>query len=312
MALDVYWIALIVLAPSSVLLAGRGYLAGPLRRRLTWRWRWRRRQTAKEGGPDGGEQAEKEGALSSSEQADGDGDDDDDEARRFRRQFLQVYLLVMGSEWLQGPYTYTLLRDEKALPEATVAALYATAYASAALSALCAGFLADRLGRRRACLAFCALHALACLSVVSASLAVVFAGRVLAGAAMTLLWTVFESWMVTEHAARGLDRRPGSLAAMFGTMTTSNCTAAIVGGLLGHCIVVALGSRTHPFLAGIVLDAVAAGLILRQWVRTYSTPYLHIYPQCAPAELTASPHCRRTRTTARPGPTTALLTTWKQ
>ncbi len=76
MALDVYWIALIALAPTSVLLAGRSYLVRPFQR-LTR-----------------GNEGDKQ-----------DRDDGDDSAHQFRRTFLQVYLLVMGSEWLQvkGP-----------------------------------------------------------------------------------------------------------------------------------------------------------------------------------------------------------------
>lgn len=168
---------------------------------------------------------------------------------------------------------YTLLRDEKSLSEGTVAILYATTYASAAISALFTGFLADRYGRRAACLVFCACHSIACLTVLSTWLPIIFAGRVLAGIAFTLLWTVFESWMVTEWNARGLEGRDDgadgevlSLGSMFGLMTTSNCMAAIFGGVLGHCIVLVLGSRTTPFLVGIGLEAVAAILMLKNWV----------------------------------------------
>ena len=130
--------------------------------------------------------------------------------------------------------------------------MYVTAYIGAALAALVTGFLADRFGRRAACLVFCAIHTLSCLSVLSNQLPVLYAGRALAGVALTLLWTVFESWMVTEYHARGLDRSALSLGGMFGLMTTSNCMAAILGGVVGHCIVLVLRSRTIPFVAGVV------------------------------------------------------------
>jgi len=171
-----------------------------------------------------------------------------------------------GGLGAQGPYLYALLHDEKALPERTVAALYATTYAAAAASALFTGFLADRWGRRAACLAYCAVHSAACLTVLSPSLPVVFAGRMLAGSALTLLWTVFESWMVTEHAARRLEASSVPLSTMFGVMITSNCAAAIFGGAAAHCIVYTLGSRTHLFVLGIVFNTVAACLMLRGWV----------------------------------------------
>lgn len=130
--------------------------------------------------------------------------------------------------------------------------MYVTAYIAAAASALVTGFLADRYGRRRACLVFCLIHTISCFSVLSDNRIVLFAGRALAGVALTLLWTVFESWMVTEYNTRGLDQGSIPLSRMFGLMTTSNCMAAILGGVLGHCIVSLLGSRTIPFVAGVV------------------------------------------------------------
>ncbi len=133
--------------------------------------------------------------------------------------------------------------------------MYVTAYIAAAASALVTGFLADRYGRRLACLVFCVVHTVSCFTVLSDSRIVLFAGRALSGVALTLLWTVFESWMVTEYNVRRLDQSSISLSRMFGLMTTSNCMAAILGGVLGHCIVLLLGSRTIPFVAGVVRGA---------------------------------------------------------
>ena len=139
-----------------------------------------------------------------------------------------------------------------------VAALYITGYVAAALAALVVGFLADRYGRRAACFAFCAIHSAACLTVLSENLVVLFVGRVLAGTSLTLLWTVFESWMVTEFNARGFSSHV-SIGTMFGIMTTSNCLVATLGGVLGHCLVIGLGSRTNPFLAGVVSEEEVGG-----------------------------------------------------
>lgn len=164
----------------------------------------------------------------------------------------------MSPEWFSGPYLWSLLRDDKGLAESMVVALYATAYTSAAISALVVGFLADRFGRRKACLAQCAIHSAACLTVIFGGecLPVLFLGRVLAGMALTLLWTVFESWMVTEWNARGLEEEGGgSLSEMFAMMTTWNCASAILGGVFCHCMVSVLGSKLWPFGTGIVSRA---------------------------------------------------------
>lgn len=176
----------------------------------------------------------------------------------------------------QGPHLYPLLHDERALSEETVASLYAATFIAAAVSAMFTGLLADRFGRRSACFAFCFIHSISSLTVLSTSLPVLALGRVLAGISLTLLWTVFESWMVTEFNVRGLESNVVSLSGMFRLMTTSNCLAAIFGGLLSHCIVLALGSRTTPFMVGILFESVAAGLMITDWVRRSFE--LHIPP----------------------------------
>lgn len=86
MGLDIYWTTLLLLVPTVTLLTGRNLLARPFRR-FAAAWK------------DGG----KHGEHTSYED---DLDDKDAEAHRFRRIFLQVYLLVMGSEWLQVRGTF--------------------------------------------------------------------------------------------------------------------------------------------------------------------------------------------------------------
>jgi MFS family permease len=147
---------------------------------------------------------------------------------------------------------YSLFRNEKTLDEATVATLYISTYVAAAVSALFTGYLTDRFGRRRACLVFCGVHSLAAISVCFDALTVLVAGRVLGGIALALLWTAFESWMMAEYNERGFARSALSLSGVFGTMTTSKCITAIFAGVLGHCVVLALGSKIHPFILGVV------------------------------------------------------------
>lgn len=77
MALDIYWTTLILLLPTVVLLSGRGLILRP----------FRRRHKANEHDDNRIELHER--ILK------------DEEAKKFRRMFLEVYLLVMGSEWLQ-------------------------------------------------------------------------------------------------------------------------------------------------------------------------------------------------------------------
>ncbi|KAK5634522.1 hypothetical protein RRF57_010235 [Xylaria bambusicola] len=199
MGLDIYWIGLLVLVPVvAAAVAGHETILSSLR---------------------GTAAPEKREA-----------DPLEDEAREFRRTFLRVYLLVIGSEWLQNPFMYSLFRTEKTLDEATVAALYSSTYVAAAVSALFVGYLTDRFGRRRACLVFCGIHSLAAVSVCFDQLPILILGRVLGGVALTLLWTAFESWLVAEYNERGFARSSLSLSSLFGSMTTSKCITAIFAG----------------------------------------------------------------------------------
>ncbi|GAW20109.1 hypothetical protein ANO14919_096050 [Xylariales sp. No.14919] len=232
MGLDIYWIGLLVLVPVVAIVAGHGIILSVLR----------------------GTPTEKR-----------EPDPLDEDARKLQRTFLRVYLLVIGSEWLQNPFMYSLFRNEKTLDEATVATLYISTYVAAAVSALFTGYLTDRFGRRRACLVFCGIHSLAAVSVCFDELPVLILGRVLGGVALTLLWTAFESWVIAEYNERGFAQSSLSLSSMFGIMTTSKCITAIFAGVLGHCVVLALGSKIHPFILGVALDLSAAILMIRTW-----------------------------------------------
>lgn len=215
-------------------------------------------------------------------------------ARHFQAIFLPVYLLVMASDWLQvrvmsrahlhirlsllidykkaniskGPYIYTLYKDQKHLPERTVALLFATGFISAAVSATFAGAIADRHGRRSACLGFCGIYSVSCLTTFSKSLPILFGGRVLGGLATTLMYSVFESWMVTEYGRRGLEKSDLTLGGMFGLMTTLNGGVAIAAGVFGEAVVRWVENKTAPFLLAIVCLMGAAYLIGTGWVCT--------------------------------------------
>lgn len=163
----------------------------------------------------------------------------------------------------QGAYVYTLYKDEKHLPESTVASLFTCGFLAAAMAALVVGSLADRYGRRLACLAFCVLYTASCLTKISDSVAVLWAGRLLGGVCTTLLFSTFESWMVTECFTQGKD---ASLYTMFGIMSTLNSIVAIASGLVGEGLVAATGTKVSPFLAACVCLVLAFLFMAKHWV----------------------------------------------
>ena len=210
-------------------------------------------------------------ALLDGEKPDEDGavafnNSDGDAAAAFARSFFLVYGLICASDWFQGPFIYTLYKDEKQLPEQIVARLFTTGFVAAALSALFIGSLADKYGRRFACLVCCAVIALSCLTTLSNNLSILFLGRALGGVGTTLMYTVFEAWMVTEYHQRGLEHSGMLLSTILGRMWTLSSVVAIVTGLVGQTLVGFTGTKCAPFVASIICLVPAAALIVRNWV----------------------------------------------
>src|SRR6186713_1781503 len=124
--------------------------------------------------------------------------------------------------------------DEKNLPEPVVAALFLVGFLAGGISASFIGALADRYGRRRACMSFCILYSLSALTILSNHIAILFLGRVLGGVSATLLYSVFESWMVTEFNRVLPDEPASTMSGIFSTMTTLNSVIAIAAGVLAE------------------------------------------------------------------------------
>lgn len=102
--------------------------------------------------------------------------------------------------------------------------------------------------------------------MLSDNLGVLFAGRLAGGVSTTLLFSVFEAWMITEYHRRGLATSDLRLSTVFGYMTTLSCIVAIMSGVVGDVLVATLGGRVWPFLASIVCSVSAAYLIVKTWV----------------------------------------------
>ncbi|KAF4920073.1 Molybdate-anion transporter [Colletotrichum viniferum] len=190
-------------------------------------------------------------------------------ARQFQLDYFPVYALAMAADWLQGPHIYAIYKYEKNIPEKVVAALYAAGFVSGAISASFAGELADRYGRRLACLTYCVSYILTCLTMLSDNLFILFVGRFAGGISTTLLYSVFEAWLITEYHQRGLSQSKLKLGAIFGNMTTISSIVAILSGIIGDILVNFLGGRVWPFMASAACSGTAIVLILKSWKENY-------------------------------------------
>ena len=104
--------------------------------------------------------------------------------------------------------------------------------------------------------------------MLSDELLVLVSGRVFGGLSTTLLFSVFETWMITEYHNRGLENTGLLLSGVFGNMTTLSSVVAILTGVFGDLLVQYSASRIAPFLASVFCLAVAVFLICTRWVCT--------------------------------------------
>lgn len=190
---------------------------------------------------------------------------------KLKRRFFPIYLLVNAADWLQGPFIYPIYKDEKGLPEQTVAFLFMIGFVSAGISASFAGAFADRHGRRTACLAFCVIYSLSCATLFTDNLNVLFLGRVLGGISGTLLWSVFDSWLVAEFNQLMLADSEPILSGIFSTMTTANTCVAIIAGIVAEWLVRSFGTAKAPFCASVGCLSLAFVAISKYWGENYGS-----------------------------------------
>jgi hypothetical protein len=115
------------------------------------------------------------------------------------------------------------------------------------------------------------MYVITCATMFSNDLRVLFFGRLAGGVSTTLLFSVFEAWMITEYHSRGLGRSELKLSSVFGYMTTLSCVVAIASGVVGEVLVAYMGGRVWPFVASMGCCFAAAWFMLKTWVGTPTT-----------------------------------------
>lgn len=133
------------------------------------------------------------------------------------------------------------------------------------MSATFVGSLADRYGRKLACMLYCMIYSVSCLTVLSGDITILFFGRALGGVSTTLLFTTFDAWLVAEVNRQGFEGE-GRLSSILGEMSTANGFVAIACGVASQVLVQVFGSEKTPFVASVVCLMCALLLISRYWV----------------------------------------------
>jgi len=106
--------------------------------------------------------------------------------------------LVAAGDWLQGPYVYALYQHY-GFSRGDIGRLFIAGFGSSLLFGTLVGSLADKHGRKAAALTYCATYIASCLTKHWNDYNTLMLGRLLGGISTSLLWSAFESWLVSEH-----------------------------------------------------------------------------------------------------------------
>ncbi|CAK9111493.1 unnamed protein product [Durusdinium trenchii] len=199
--------------------------------------------------------------------------------QQFQFQYLLVWFLAITADWLQGPYVYELYASY-GWSKADIARLFVAGFASSMLTGTFIGSVADAWGRKFCAILYCILYGLACLTKHVNVYGVLMLGRLLGGAATSLLFSTFECWMVGEHKRCGFP--DGLLRYMFGLMFFVQYLAAIGAGWLAQLAASSMpltqvadsdalwyGGSTLPFDLSLAFLLTAMPAIYFMWQENY-------------------------------------------
>ncbi len=188
----------------------------------------------------------------------------------FQTNYLIVFLLAMFSDWLQGPYVYELYVSY-GFSQQQIAELFVCGFGSSMIVGTFVGGLADTWGRKLMCIMYCVCYIIACFTKMVPEYWTLMLGRFLSGVSTSLLFSVFESWMVCEHFKQGFD---GTLLSdTFSYATFGNGLVAVIAGLVANTAAESYGF-VAPFVVAILPLSIVAIIIFTTWNENYGNQQL--------------------------------------
>lgn len=121
-------------------------------------------------------------------------------------------------------------------------------------------------GRRKVCLLFCITTIAALCLRLMEIYPILIVSHILSGASTALMYSVFESWYVSEHTTRGYPADWRSRT--FATSTFLNGLVAIIAGLVANQLVDFWGVGA-PYVFAMVLLGFAGFMISTTWTENY-------------------------------------------
>jgi len=147
-------------------------------------------------------------------------------------RYLVAWTLCIAGEWFGGPGVYALY-SSYGFERTFIAQLFVLGFACSSVLGCFAGGFADKFGRKRSALLYCLCGVISISCKHFASYPVLIVGRLFDGAHASLLYTAFESWLVSEHCVR--HGFPGELLGhSFALMFSISYLVAVACGLVTH------------------------------------------------------------------------------
>jgi len=148
--------------------------------------------------------------------------------------YLPVYTLAICADWLQGPYVYALY-SALGFGRTDINVLFVMGFGTSGILGPFIGQLADQFGRKQMILVmYCGAYAMACVTKHFDVYWMLAIGRFLGGAATSVLFSCFESWLVAEHHRRGLaqEELQQLLSRQYFLNGLMGCTMGVVAQLV--------------------------------------------------------------------------------
>ncbi len=199
------------------------------------------------------------------------------------KKYLAVYLLSVLSDWLQGPYVYALY-DQYGYSQHEIAVLFVAGFGSSMIFGTFIGGLADSCGRRKFTILFALIYIASCVTKHFKDFNILMLGRLLGGVATSLLFSVFDSWLIRSHAEAGVS---AFLSKSFASAQYGNSIVAILAGLAANKAasmnemspmfenennedaVVYMGGYLNPFDMALFVLIIASILASATWEENY-------------------------------------------
>lgn len=194
------------------------------------------------------------------------------EFRGFQNNFILVFLIMMCADWMQGPYVYELY-SSYGFDKTTIGYLFVAGFGSSGICGPIIGALADTLGRKRMCIIFGICYILSCVTKHYTDLSILYVGRVLGGISTSILFSSFESWMVTHHNSK---KFPMSLLGdTFSWAWGWNGMVAVGAGIItGYAA--SYRGPVAAFDCSIVMLTIGTIIVATTWTENYGQVNLNV------------------------------------